>query len=201
MTRSPMRALITCGPIASTMPTPPCPTIVACPVGVPGIRTDRLDDANAAVSDYRRLSRRRSRDQDLVDAGVAGLCGFDSQKDLVAAQRARRHVDDTRQIGAVVFDEGLELASSLRIGENRRRLSLRGDAVGEKCGASSNRRGTCCFENPTTRNARRRRWHPLPPPASRCPSGCRGFWHVAAHRAMPGVSGSVNAREVSGSES
>jgi hypothetical protein len=116
------------------------------------LRPDRLDDTDAAVANDGGLSRRRPRDQDLVDAGVAGLRGLDTKQHLVAAQRARRHVDDVGQIGGVVFDERLEPASCLDVGENRRRLPLGGRAVSKKRDASSD----CCacrFENPTTRDA------------------------------------------------
>jgi hypothetical protein len=100
-------------------------------LGADDLRTNGFDDTNAAMTQNGGLIDGDARQQDLVDARVAGLSCFLPHQYLTPGQRAHRELLDRRRIVAV-FDEGPELPSALGVGGNRRRTSLSGQVAGTK---------------------------------------------------------------------
>jgi hypothetical protein len=87
------------------------------------LRTDRLDNADTAVTDDGRLVDGNARHQNLVNARVAGLRGLRTHQNLASAQWTNHQRFDGRHVRAV-FHEGTKPSSSLVIRENRWRAAL-----------------------------------------------------------------------------
>src|SRR5262245_24263897 len=95
------------------------------------LRADRLDDANAAVTDNDGLIRRCSRYQDLVDTAVTGLRRFRANENLSRGERAGPDLLHRWEV-VVELQKGPKCASRLSVRENGRRL--RGSATATKQG-------------------------------------------------------------------
>jgi hypothetical protein len=100
-------------------------------LGADDLRTNGFDDTNAAMTQNGGLIDGDARQQDLINAGVAGLSRLLPHEDLTPGQRSHNELLDRRRVAAV-FDEGPEFPSALGVGGNRRRTSLSGQVARTK---------------------------------------------------------------------